>query len=213
MYQLINENVNLILDRIDRNSHIQPYLWLLNQLYNTDVRNDDRFQQRYKQYWIMNRARLSERYFQRYFSILEENKDNQNIEISNVARLLYQVPTHENSKKSLQFSFATKLVHSINTKSPIFDKMVKQFYFLPESQRNWSFDEKLSNMLSNYQFLSQEYQRVLNQGILSESINSFRERFDVDEQYTDIKIIDSLIWKFVTLLNDGALRTGLIIYT
>ncbi len=91
--------------------------------------------------------------------------------------------------------------------------MVKQFYYLPDSKANLSFDRKLGNMLSNYQFLIDEYTRVLDQEILNDSISMFRNYFNLNELYTNFKIVDSLIWKFVTLLNDGAVRTRLINYT
>jgi hypothetical protein len=52
-----------------------------------------------------------------------------------------------------------------------------------------------------YEFLKKEYQRILESGVLSASIQAFRQRFE-GKNHTDEKIIDSLIWKFV----DGVLN-------
>jgi hypothetical protein len=49
--------------------------------------------------------------------------------------------------------------------------------------------------------------------LLTPSIQSFRQRFPVQRFFTDEKVIDTLIWKFVRLLTRGAIRNCRILYT
>jgi hypothetical protein len=60
-------------------------------------------------------------------------------------------------------------------------------------------------------FLTQEYARVLNGGLLASAIQEFRLRLN-PQHFTDEKIVDSLIWAFVALLRKGALPKGQIVY-
>jgi hypothetical protein len=89
--------------------------------------------------------------------------------------------------------------------------MVESFYFLPRSYSGAA-AEKLANLLRSYQFLVSEYDRILREALLASSIEEFRRRFQFPADYSDQKIIDTLIWKFVPFLESGALRDGSVVY-
>ena len=72
---------------------------------------------------------------------------------------------------------------------------------------------KLNRLLSSYSFLSDEYNRVLQQRLLAPAIASFRRQFDVGSAYSDQKVVDTLIWKFVGYLRSGAIKSGQILYS
>ena len=112
--------------------------------------------------------------------------------------------------RKLHFSFSTKMMHMLQPDRPVYDSLVAQFYFLAEDGA--TFDEKLKNRLRSYQFLVAEYGRVLNEGLLAPSITAFRERFSCADTFTDIKIIDTLIWRFAAMLSGGALISGSVKY-
>jgi hypothetical protein len=73
-------------------------------------------------------------------------------------------------------------------------------------------DDKLTRLLKSYRFLVEEYQRVVSHGLLANAVAQFRSTFDVGDEYTDVKVIDSLIWKFVSFAGKDALRERKIIY-
>jgi hypothetical protein len=91
-----------------------------------------------------------------------------------------------------------------------YDSLVAKFYFLPEGEG--TFDEKLQSLLSSYGFLVAEYERVIREGLLVPAIDASRARFDVDGTLTEVKIIDTLIWRFAAMLNNGGLKSGIIRY-
>ncbi|MGZ4788407.1 MAG: hypothetical protein ACXVZX_07785 [Terriglobales bacterium] len=63
---------------------------------------------------------------------------------------------------------------------------------------------RIDAFISFHEFLCREYSRILEEGILAVAIGEFRKRLQ-PTNFTDQKIIDSLIWKTADLLNKGAL--------
>ena len=89
--------------------------------------------------------------------------------------------------------------------------MVEAFYFLPRSYAG-KHERKLENLLASYRFLVKEYDRILREGLLADALHAFRRHFSLPPLYSDYKIIDTLIWKFVPFLESGALRDGSVVY-
>lgn len=213
MYRLVNENIKPLLNSITPEKDITPYLWLLRELQNGDITKNKKFQSTYKHYWKMSSARLSETFLNRYFELLEHSKyEIKKASVKSIALQLYSTPTH-NNRNSLQFSFSSKLVHMIAPQNPIYDSMIESFYFLPPPKNKETEERKIERLVSSYNFLRMEYKRISEQNLLGEAITHFQQHFKIDNSYTESKIIDTLIWKFVTLLKRGSVRNGTIIYT
>ena len=212
MYNLINNHIDQIIDVIDPATHIEPYIWLVQNFDDINVATHEEFQKKYRAYWQLNAARLSDSFCNYYFELLQHSKANRDIKVQFIARQLLEVPSHNNGHRALQFSFASKLAHMIDHNLPIYDSMVEGFYFLPAKRANESTDNNLARLVESYEFLIAEYARVLRNGLLSTSIDRFRHKFSLGSVYTDIKIIDTLIWRFVSFMKDGATRTGKVIY-
>jgi hypothetical protein len=210
MYALINAHVSELLGTI-ASDDISDYVWLLRELHAGDVRQDEKFQQTYCSYWALNGAGLGQAFRSAYFARLEaEKRSMDSPAVDKVAGALYDIPVAKD-KKALQFSFASKLVHMVNPRLPVYDRAVEKFYFLPRSYSGTP-DEKLLNLMQSYRFLLGEYGRVLNGGLLDPSIQAFRRRFKLSADYSDEKIIDTLIWKFVPFLGKGAIRDGTVVF-
>ena len=99
----------------------------------------------------------------------------------------------------------------VDPRLPACDRMVETFYFLPRSYSGTA-EKKLANLAQSYRFLVTEYDRILREGLLDPAIDGLRRRFKLTPDYTDQKVIDTLIWKFVPLLKSGALRDGSVVY-
>jgi hypothetical protein len=208
VYRLISENIEKLLGRINREDDVELYQKLLKRVRNTDVTVDIAFQRDYRRYWALNQALLSSQFYTAYFGYLEQHKADPNVSVESVARHLYAVVSHGSGRRSLQFSFSTKLVHMLCPDKPIYDSTVAEFYFLPNVRANATLDEKLGLLLTSYRFLADEYLRVLQQGMLADAISRFRERFHVGQDYSDRKVIDTLIWQFVPLIRSGEVIYG-----
>jgi hypothetical protein len=205
MYSLINKNIFLILDNIERDQ-VAEYDWLSKSLKETNVSLDPEFQKRYKSYWAMDFARLSPDFCDFYFRVLEKGKS-EDIEIRDLCQRLYEVPTHKNEQKTIQFSFAIKLAHMIDPALPIYDNLVCSFYFLKVAWPKGEFSQRIESYLSVYKFLLKELERIKINGLMESSIYEFRKGLS-PKCFTDEKIIDTLIRSFVNIAKKGAFQTG-----
>lgn len=213
MYTLINQNIDLVLATLDYRLDIGTYLNLMRRFNQGDISHDPVFHLDYRRYWRLNAARLSESFCSAYFDLMESLRGQENVEIEVVARRLYQVPTHKNGRQSLQFSFASKLIHTLDSHRPIYDSLIADFFFFRPPDPNKELDFRLRSFSTFYSFLCHEFKRILEQGLLEPSISRFRHIQGVEDAYTDEKIIDILIWRFVTLLRNGALIDGGIVFS
>lgn len=213
MYQLINKNVKIILSSIDREKEIKPYLTILRLFNDGRIYNNAEFQFVYRKYYQLNAARLSEDYCTHYFNVMDELRNIEHNDIINVVEKLYEVPTNSRGKQVIMFSFATKLIHTIDNTQPLYDSFVADFYFFPQIDSNWTYSKKLFTYLESYGYLQQEYKRIIDNHLLSESIELFRKRFDLPQAYTDQEIIDTLLWRFAAYLRSGAIISNEIKYS
>jgi len=205
MYRMMNENCDELLAELDRISDVPRYIELRRRLFAGDVATDETFHALYRTYWQMNVARLGDPFYFRYFALLESLKRNPAgfAEIDATIRELALI-SNTTERPSLQFSFATKLLNTIDPRLPVYDSYVSQFYFFVAPPSNYSVDARLAALLSFHAFLRAEYGRVIKEGLLIDAIARFRQHFAVDSELCDERVIDMLIWGFVSLLRNGA---------
>jgi hypothetical protein len=159
----------------------------------------------------MNAAQLSPGFYSAYFRILEKGM-RETLDLKDVVQSLYESSARRNGARSIQFSFATKVVHMTNPHLPIYDSRVAKFYFFQAPTEQGYPQERAQKFLEFYAFLVQEYERVLKHGLLSAAIEEFRRQLK-PQGMTEEKIVDSLVWAFVTLLNEGGLVKEEVVYS
>ena len=206
MYNLINNNIQLVLQKIEK-EWVNEYDWLISNLHNCA---QPAYQRRYKVFWRLNAARLHDNFCNAYFQALHNAKSNRP-DLSKLTLALHATPTHGNGRKSLQFSFASKLLHMVSPSMPIYDSLVAAFYFYQEPSRKLTPEQRVASLVGFHSFLCSEYQRILTNNLLAQSIAAFRKHFN-PHHFTDEKIIDSLIWGYVSLSKGGAVAEGQVQY-
>ncbi|SEI45273.1 hypothetical protein SAMN04244572_00336 [Azotobacter beijerinckii] len=211
MYHLINNNVQLLLNGINREDHIDPYV-SIRESFENQKNNTPKFRSTYRQFYKLNAARLSEKFCELYFALLEEHRNDEYIQVESITNSLYELESNSKGTHAVHFSFASKLVHTINNDLPVYDSMVAAFYFFPNIKSNWNKAKKIEEYLTSYHFLINEYKRVIENNLLGQAIEQFRERFEVGIEYSDVKLIDTLIWRYTALLKSGAIRNGQMQY-
>lgn len=203
MYDQINTNAQAILKNIPV-YHVTEYDWLIQNL---DQCATSKYQARYKKYWRLGPARLCANYIDTYFAALAAARMNPPC-VADLARSLFNTPTHMSGRKSLQYSFATKLVHMISPTLPIYDTLVSSFYLFRQPPGTLSIDQRAGVLREFHLFLQKEYDRVLKRNLLAPAIMCFRQLLK-PQSFTDEKVIDSLIWAFVANFRDGGSTKGL----
>ena len=191
MYSLINENISDVLKSMERD-HVKKYDFLIDNIHSLESSS---YQTSYKTFWRLHGAGLSSDYCSIYFQLLKKHLE-QPIAIEKMAIILFNEPVNSSGRKSLQFAFITKLLHMADRKLPIYDSLISSFYFF-EPNRNLSFEKRINELVHFYDFLIFEYNRIIQNRLLHESIIAFRDRFK-PKNFTDEKIIDSLIWAFTS---------------
>ncbi len=191
MYSVVAASQRQILDLISADE-LKEYEWLCE---NPGLARANQYQQRYRSFWGMNRA--SSAFCRRYFEILEAGTTG---DLPGLLRELENPSMRRNGTPTVQFSFATKLLHTRDAQLPLYDSRVARFFlFEPPSG-----GDRMPRLIAFYRFLASEYARIINGGHLADAISAFRQRFK-PLQHRDEKIIDWLIWAFVGLADDGAL--------
>jgi hypothetical protein len=204
MYHLVNQFAVAIVDTIPRDDLLE-YKWLLK---NISQANTLDYQKRYKNYWQMNVAQLGSDFYRAYFNALTSLPPQQRM-LCDLIQVLYDASARRDGRKSIQFSFATKLLHMTNPGLPLYSSEITKFFFFRERESELS--RRIAELASFHDFLIQEYARVVENGLLLSAIQEFRHRFNT-WHFTDEKIIDSLICAFVRLLENGALLKGKLVY-
>lgn len=206
MYDLINHFAKTVVETI-KPEHVTDYEWLLQ---NVGQASTPDYQERYRRFWAMNPARLGPEFYTTYFSTFTAALSRPP-SLSSIAQTLHAASARQNGQKSLQFSFATKLLHMTNQHSPIYDSQVTAFYFFQEPLVQVDLQRRIDNLMSFHSFLAEEYSRVIEGGLLAIAIQEFRVRLK-PQRFTDEKIVDSLVWAFVALLRKGAVPKRQITY-
>lgn len=190
-YEEINGNIDRILGTIGP-ADVAQYDWLIQNIHQVA---QSEYQRRYKAFWRLSGAGLSQTYCRAYFQFLQAGLNNNVLHLNNLAYELYQIPINTN-RQALQFSFCTKLCHMLNRVIPIYDSRIRTFYNFVEPLRRLPIGQRIAGYVQFHQFLINEYNRVLNEGLLAPSIQAFRQHLG-PQRFTDIKVIDSLIWSFI----------------
>ena len=211
MYRLINSNIDILLRGISKKEHIDPYISICTSFEKRENKCPE-FKTTYRKFYQLNAARLSNDFCESYFSLLEENREKDEIDIRDITNRLYEIECNKKGTHAVHFSFSSKLAHTLDNRLPVYDSMVAAFYFFPNIKPNWKKGEKIEEYLKSYEFLISEYHRINDESLLKHSMDKFRKQFDVGDEYSNIKIIDTLIWRYTALLKTGAVRDSQVKY-
>ena len=116
-----------------------------------------------------------------------------------ILRELHEIPTKRNLK-TIQFSFATKLLHTIDNHLPIYDAEASRILGVRVSGKTK--DEKIKSCIGTYKKMKSIYLEILNDKEILKLIKKFKEKFKLKEnEITNEKILDFIIWSLGKLNN------------
>ncbi len=206
MYEMMNRYIDAILESIAEN-HIADYEWLLQNRHNIG----QVYKQRFRSFWRLNAALLSDEFYDCYFKELQNGLGKGTVDLRALSQKLYMTPSNQKGANKLQFAFCTKLCHTVNPCLPIYDAMIRDFYFYSDPNRKLPLSVRIEEFMTFYGFLTNEYRRIISENLLQRAINSFLAKFR-PRAFTTEKVIDSLLWAFVGLLKSGAIVSKTVAY-
>jgi hypothetical protein len=113
------------------------------------------FQFVFRSYYRIDNAGLTSDWKVRYFEFLIQRERS----LKTILEGLYPIPTKKNVK-SLQLSFATKLLHTLDTSQPIYDSNVAELLGLPV-KKGKNFAANIATCIAVYEKLREAQQQLL----------------------------------------------------
>jgi hypothetical protein len=143
------------------------------------------FQKKYTYFYILRYMKPEVKSL--YFEILERESQKNAFEIRAILKELFD------AGERLEFSFVTKMYHTIDNKMPIYDNNVaKLFGFSVHLDAGYS--TKVERYLDFYEELKTTYKLILEKNLLQRSLIAFDEKFK-NPLITQEKKIDFILWK------------------
>ena len=161
---------------------LEKYLWLQNEINKRNVSLDRDFQKRFNAFY---RVRRNKDWQKDFYTIMELNKDKE-VSLEDVLINLYK------KVGRIEASFASKLVATINTKSPIIDKVVFNNLGLKLPAVNTK-DRNLI-IIQQYNHLIEEFSVFLktqNGKYLTEQFIKNYPQAEISE----VKMLDLILWQ------------------
>ncbi len=191
----IKQKQDEILSNLDFES-IAVYSFIKNEYDKGNIPDNLVFQFVFRSYYRLDSAGLSDGIKNHFFKLLAEKQINIRIILSE----LYEIPTLK-GKNTIQFSFATKLLHTIDNNKPIFDSEIAKLIKLKQDGSDK--DTKIQSCIEIYNSLEILNTELKEDYEIKKVISRFRSKFNVYEEISDAKALDFIMWSL------GKLRTNI----
>lgn len=164
------------------------YLWLKDEYSKGNIKNNSVFRFVFRSYYGLDSAGLSDKQKTEYFALMANGET----DLETILNELYKWPTLRN-KNSIQFSFATKLIHTIDTSKPIFDTEVSAV--IHKAVTGNSKETKIESAKNIYAYLENLYLMLVENPKIKEVMKESRSKFSAGtKKITDEKVLDFLVW-------------------
>ena len=191
----IDEKQDDILSNLKLES-IAVYSFLKNEYAKGNILNNLVFQFVFRSYYRLDNAGLSNEIKSRFFQLLAQKQ----INLGTILSELYEIPTLK-GKNTIQFSFATKLLHTIDNNNPIFASEVAVLTKI--NIKGSDRDKKIYSCIEIYNSLEKLYAKLKKDDKIRKVISKFRSKFKVDdERISDTKVIDFIMWSLGKLTKE-----------
>ncbi len=170
------------IDKVGRKYlEIQSFLRLENLLDDTEVAKN--FRRTFNSFY---QVRRNEQWRNQFYGLFQELRrvEQDLLSFENVLRELH----HRTNQ--WEYSFSTKLLHTIDTTRSIIDRKVMEFLEVPfRGQRN---EETLSAHYQNYEAI---IKRLLATKVVEDILSEFDTRLPILRDISDTKKLDFVLWK------------------
>jgi len=149
-----------------------------------------------KNYTAYYRVRRDEDWLNHYYAYLETNKNRKDITYEEVLRAISSYPhrTPRGLEKTVEASFASKLLHTINPHHPIWDSQVLKAVGI-HLDLSLSFEAHQRECIRLYSELEQTVETYLQSGVGRTCIEEFDRFFPDYKNLSDEKKLDFYLWK------------------
>ncbi len=169
-------------EAVERFLALDKYDYIRNNLYNTDISTDDKYQKTFNSFF---RVRRNERWRKKFYKYFEKVKNNKNISFETIVKdLLLETG-------NIEASFSSKLLATINTNMPIWDQYILKNLDL--KVKGITKEERLDSVIDLYNEIIKKEQAMLSDPKIRKTVKEFKDYFP-EYDLSDIKILDYILW-------------------
>lgn len=178
---------------------IDVYNFLMDEFHKTNVRYNHLFQFVFRSFYRLDNAGLTPEFFSKYFEIMELNRSNNSVDLRDILNPLYLIK-NKKGHNSFQFSFATKLINTIDPNQPIYDSKVSKAIYGVDYVISGDFDKKLEGYTRRYNLIKNTFSEILTNNSYASVFKVFDEAFP-ENRLNNTKKLDFLFWSYGKLIS------------
>lgn len=188
----IDTHRDQVLENLDSES-VDVYVFLSKRFGERDVSKDQVFQFVFRSFYRLDSAGLTDAFKTEYFKTLEDLRATDAVKLKDLADQFHRIPTLR-GKNTLQFSFSTKLAHTISVAYPIYDTEVAHAFGFTKPASG-DYQARLNELLDFYDWLKGAYETILKDRLMIQTIQAFRNKFSAQApDLDDVKVLDFIFW-------------------
>lgn len=158
-----------------------------------NVSADPVFQFVFRSYYRLDNAGLGDAFKVAYFELLRQHRSGARPDLRHLCEALAQHET-KRRKQSLQFSFATKLLATVDPTQPIYDSYVAAVFDFNPASHVKEFAKRLNKLLTFYDLLSVTCRWFVAQPKFAEVNVAFARANKLWSKLPRMKQVDFVLW-------------------
>ena len=163
---------------------LKKFDYIKENLYKCDISKKEEFQTAFDSFY---RVRRNQEWRKIFFNYFEKVKMNKNIKFEEILQYMYD----HTEDHSIEASFCSKMLSTINPDMPIWDQFVlKNLHLKVEGKTK---PERFKSTIETYYKIVEKEENMLKEKEIQESVKAFRDYFK-EYKLSDIKILDYLLW-------------------
>ena len=163
---------------------LQKYLWIQDNYLSRNLSTDLDFRKRFGSYYRMRY--VSQEYRDRFFALFEEIKHCENLDFIEVSRKLFAVDQHH------QFSFISKMLHTIDPTRPIYDSQLDAVLRLHRSYQP-DIEKKLRQDAEILGHITSTYDKIKNAPVVLDLCKQM-DQLTPGQSISMEKKLDFILW-------------------
>lgn len=169
-------------DRLASSMGLDRYKYIMEQVHKTNIATDEEFQRTFNGFYIVRRNGAWRKNYYKYFEEIKNGKPS----FGSIITYLFE------SNGTVEPSFSSKMLASISSEKPIWDRYVVQN--LGIKLTGDTKEEKLHNAISLYDDIEKWYKDFMRTDKGKECISEFDRVLPDYKDISNIKKIDSILW-------------------
>ncbi len=179
----IVENQGIILSKLDV-PMMKTYYWLIDNLHTRDISVDAEYRRKFSGYYRMRF--VSQEYRDAFFTLFEKIKTDKDIPFEAVSTELFSVDQKH------EFSFISKMLHTINSQRPIYDSQVHDALRIHRPYYS-DFSKKLQQDSEILKQISGTYRELESSPKMADVLSAF-DRVVPERTMSVEKKLDFILW-------------------